>query len=119
MIYREAGAAEAARKPQRCEFCQRWSNTGLDAAHIFSRGAGECTIPENLVFLCRLCHSLSHSGHPPRLDDLLGIAARRHGVRPVAIQEAVFRIRRLDKAAGQEAVDAILNELRAGHAATV
>lgn len=105
----------------RCEFCLRWC-TRREPAHIFSRGTGQIDIPENLVslgstlgFQCT-CHALNHSGHHPDRADLLDIAATRHGVAGTAIQEAVWRIRRLPKEAGPDAVDAILNALRGHHA---
>lgn len=80
----------------RCEFCGRHSSTGLDPAHIWSRGAGRVDVKENLVSLCRECHTRSHAGHEPTREQLLAIAAKREGCTPDDITEMVYRLRRDD-----------------------
>ena len=61
-----------------CEWCIKWRH--CDSAHVFARGRGDVfrlDIQENLVALCRECHTRSHAGGRPTRDDLLLIVAWR------------------------------------------
>jgi hypothetical protein len=68
----------------------------VDAHHILSKGAGRVDIPVNLLPLCRGCHGLTHTGEIARFD-LLAVSAARHGVMQDAIEQEVYRVRRLPK----------------------
>ena len=94
----EAALAEC-RARERCEWCGHKGKT--DAAHIFSKGAGRVDIACNLVSLCRACHSLSHAGAEPNMDQLITLASRREGVRYEYVVNEVYRIRRLPKPISQ------------------
>ncbi len=78
-----------------CEFCG-W-NSQRHAHHIYSRGAGQVDIRENLVGLCWRCHRQNHDGHEPKRNQLLQVAAWREGTTPHAITAEVHRLRRLPK----------------------
>ncbi len=78
-----------------CEWCRL--RVYSEAAHIFSRGAGQVDIRENLVALCRFCHDENHRGHEPMRDQLLMIAAKRENTTQDKIKREVWRIRRLPK----------------------
>lgn len=47
-------------KRGRCEWCHKVGIT--DMHHIKTRGAGGADTPDNLIELCRVCHTLAHSG---------------------------------------------------------
>lgn len=85
------------RKAPRCEYCLAPNIHGLDPAHIYSRGAGRVDIPENLVALCRRCHSAQGARNGPSIKDLELLAALRLGIMPEDIFPEVCRIRRLTK----------------------
>ena len=84
-------------RPGRCEWCDVYFAGGLDPAHIFSRGAGRVDITENLVSLCRTCHSYNHAGKEPTRAQLLLLAAKRERTTAEEIVDKVQRIRRDDK----------------------
>lgn len=44
-------------RDQKCIGCGRW---GCDPAHIKSRGSGGDDVADNLISLCRECHSEQH-----------------------------------------------------------
>lgn len=77
-----------------CEWCRRSFPGGLDAAHIFSRGAGRVDIRGNLVSLCRECHTRSHTSGVPSLWQLLEMAAKREGCSVDDIEAKIYAIRR-------------------------
>ena len=85
-----------------CEYCGRKAKT--DCAHIWSRGAGQVDIIENLVSLCRRCHRRSHDGHDPSRSALMVIVCQREG-KPFSlrfevanrIEDRVHRLRRMRK----------------------
>jgi hypothetical protein len=51
-----------ARADDRCEYCRRYQEllgeTFFEAEHIFPRGRGGLTVPDNLAFACRRCNLL-------------------------------------------------------------
>lgn len=51
-------------KKGRCEFCRKVGQT--DMHHIKTRGSGGDDTEENLIELCRLCHTMVHNGHIKR-----------------------------------------------------
>jgi len=57
-------------KKRICQFCGRRDYT--DKHHIKTKGSGGDDIKENLVELCRKCHSLVHAGVIEK-DELLKI----------------------------------------------
>ena len=83
------------RSPGRCEWCGRWFPK-TDAAHCFSVGAGRLDVYENLVSLCRECHSRNHSGEISRLQ-LLIVVGQRECLLVDDIEELVYRLRRMPK----------------------
>jgi len=82
--FRGPGCCEACRKP-----CVR-----LFPHHIFTRGAGQVDIRENLISLCLECHAGFHSMGSPSFTRLLKIAADREKSTPNRIRAMVFKIRR-------------------------
>lgn len=82
-----------------CEHCGKVGRT--DPHHVYAKG-NECRldIRENLVALCRRCHTEHHSGHSPTRRELLAIVARREGTTPEAIQAKIWRLRRAEKVVG-------------------
>jgi hypothetical protein len=95
------------RGPGRCEYCHK-SCKVLEAAHVFSKGAGRLDIRINLVslgstlgFECQ-CHSKSHNansgnGVRPNLKDLIQVVSEREKVMPEDIKPVIDFIRRLPK----------------------
>lgn len=81
-----------------CEFCGKPAgNAGLDACHIFSRGAGRVDIRCNLLGMHRLCHSKTEK-NPDCKKLLLVIASVREDVMIEDIEPAMMFIRnQLDK----------------------
>lgn len=113
MKYVERGAAESVRKLPCCYVRADGSPCGrlpCDAAHVLSRGAGEVTIPENLVPLCREHHTTSHYSGEPKATVMLEYASERTGIPADAILRAVYRIRTLDD--DRRAAEAIVKALR-------
>lgn len=51
-------------KKGKCEFCRKVGPT--DMHHIKTRGSGGDDTEENLIELCRLCHTMVHNGHIKR-----------------------------------------------------
>jgi len=51
-------------KRGKCEFCRKVGPT--DMHHIKTRGSGGDDTPENLIELCRMCHTFAHNGHIKR-----------------------------------------------------
>ena len=84
------------REKTRCEHCRKQCRQGCDPAHIFSRGAGRVDIHENLVSLCRSCHTSSHAGGSPTKAEMLAIAAKREKTTAEKIIDLVNSIRRDD-----------------------
>ena len=99
MIIKDDAILEQARRRACCEFCGTFSQSGLHPHHLFTRGAGQLDIPINLAALCVLCHHRTHSGHsagPTKLQ-LLEIVAKREWTSVAAIEEEIWRLRRLGK----------------------
>ena len=87
------------RAPGRCEWCTDYCPDGRDPHHLWARGmggGGRLDIRENLISLCRVCHSLFHAGHIGRYD-LLAIVAHREGKQQYQIEHAVYAARRAMK----------------------
>lgn len=82
------------RESSSCEYCGKRTPGGTDPAHIFSRGAGRVDIRENLVSLCRECHTRSHAGGEPNKETLLAIAAKREKTTQDKITCRIYEIRR-------------------------
>lgn len=82
-------------QPGRCECCGRMCGS-RDPHHLFSRGAGRIDVRQNLVSICRECHSMVHSGAMCR-KAMLEIAAKREGTTPDEIEALVYRLRADDK----------------------
>ncbi len=83
------------RERQQCERCGR--RGFVQAAHVFGKGFGgwrRYDIPENTLALCVVCHTRVHAGLID-VDNLLEIVARREKTTPGAIQELIWRLRRL------------------------
>jgi hypothetical protein len=58
VILKDDNALNEARNRDRCEWCGKTTTwTRFQAAHIFTRGAGQVDIPENLLGLCCWCHA--------------------------------------------------------------
>lgn len=85
--------AEFRKKP--CEVCGKPGPS--DPHHVFSKGAGLAEIRENLVSLCRACHSGYHYSSKPSLEDLLTVVALREGIIATDVFPEVCRIRMLPK----------------------
>lgn len=98
ILNRHAYLRDIADITARCENCN-WERGRLDVAHCYSKGAGQVDALWNTCFLCRTCHSSSHSGNTPTRDDMLAIAAKREGVAVASITAAVYWIRNLDRSA--------------------
>ena len=95
MIVRHKSLLKEFQDTGRCEHCGK--RGPVDAAHIYSVGAGRVDIRQNIVALCRVCHTRQHtSNRNPSKGRLLIIAARREGCRPREIQEKVYRLRACD-----------------------
>jgi hypothetical protein len=85
------------RGPGKCEWCGHLRKR-LDAAHIFTRGAGRLDLPINLVGLCHWCHVCHHNGATPTRAQLLVVAAIREGWPPDAMESCIHYLRdQLDK----------------------
>ena len=87
------------RRAGRCEWCGGYQRNGRDPAHIFSRGAGRLDIPENIIALCRSCHTAAHWGKISRLQ-LLVVVGQRECLLIEDIEELVYRLRRMPKGSG-------------------
>lgn len=85
-------ALEQCRSRRFCEYC-RDTQRARHAAHIFSKGAGEVTIPACLILLCWECHSRHHNGEIASYD-LLAVAAVREGIGQDEIESVVWAFRR-------------------------
>ncbi len=86
---------KAFREKERCERCGRI--TTVQPHHIFGRGYESCRrfdVPVNLISLCGICHDRTHWGRVDRAN-LLEIVARRESTTPAAIQELIWRLRRM------------------------
>lgn len=71
-----------------------------EPAHIYARGLGDgnrLDLPENLVTLCRTCHTRSHAGQEPTREQLLALAAQREKKDMEEMRAELFRIARLPK----------------------
>ncbi len=103
-------------EPREAEFirglpcCHCGAAPPSDAHHVLSKGAGEVTIPENLVPLCRNCHVARHYGGEPETAYLLEKASERTRSPADAILRCVYAIRRLDPA-DEEGLQAVLHSL--------
>ena len=106
MIIEDPELLSLFRLPGPCEYCGRLCPWGRDPAHIFARGLGggsQVDIRENIVSLCRVCHTDSHAGNRPLRCDLLALAAAREGVLQADIERVVFDLLRLPKRSESEA----------------
>jgi hypothetical protein len=81
------------REKVRCEVCLKGALCGCDPHHVFSRGAGRADIRENLLAVCRVCHTKIHAGNIKRAD-LMKIIAHREGKSVDELQQAVYDARR-------------------------
>lgn len=90
------------RGPGRCDWCGKTVRS-RDAAHIFSRGAGQVDHPWNITSLCTVfsggdnCHAMSHAGHEPTRHDLMACVAAREGILQAHIEAFVWLVRSLPK----------------------
>ena len=94
MILIDENLLDIFRHKTTCEYCGKKVRTGLDPAHVFSRGAGRVDHAWNLVALDRTCHTNHHFGMSPTRAELLEIIARREGVLAESIAAEIYRIRR-------------------------
>lgn len=58
-----------ARDGHRCRWCGR-TNVGIDLHHIRYRRGAVDDVEENLICLCRMCHSFVH-GVPTKAKDMI------------------------------------------------
>lgn len=70
-----------------CELCGR-PCYGNEPHHIVPRGAGGPDIKENLIQLCPVCHTDTHSGHHTK-EELFAIVGRRLELSIDEIEEAI------------------------------
>lgn len=90
-----------------CELCNRRLRYRAHPHHVFSRGAGRVDMPFNLIALggafdCN-CHGRFHDGNLAK-SQILERVARREDVFQLAIEDAIYALRRLDKWASEEEV---------------
>lgn len=90
------------RGPGVCEWCKR-RVSAREPHHVFTKGFGgarRLDVPINLIALCATfsgglnCHDQFHTGQILR-EDLLAIVAKRERTTQQAIQEEIWRLRRL------------------------
>jgi len=82
-----------------CEYCQH--RRQCYGHHLRSRGAGQLDIRINLISLCVNCHDMAHTGGIDRLE-LAAIVATREGTTAEAIEDEIFRLRRLPQPRNRE-----------------
>lgn len=99
------------RHKARCENCGALSPGQLDPHHLFAKGiggGGRVDIDENLLALCRRCHSKFHDGNIPR-GAFVQIVAKRQGMTPDEVVEAVMRVRNRRKPVQQYEYHPVVN----------
>lgn len=79
---------DACRRPT-CEICGK--PAGGEPHHIITRGAGGPDIPENLIQLCRTCHTKAHSGELEK-SRIMWAMANRLRKTPSAIEDYVDEV---------------------------
>ncbi len=85
------------REKERCERCGRL--TTVQPHHVFGRGYESCRrldVAVNLISLCGICHDRFHMGRIER-QNLLEIVAKRERTTVQAIEEEIWKLRRLRK----------------------
>lgn len=70
-----------------CELCGK-PCYGNEPHHIIPRGAGGPDIKENLIQLCPICHTNTHSGHHSK-EELFSIVGLRLGLSVDEIEETI------------------------------
>jgi hypothetical protein len=85
------------RNAPKCEWCRKPTPAGCDPHHVRSRGAGRIDVRENLVSLCRVCHTIHHAGCEPTTEDLLEVVAKREGRTVESIRRKIDRLRNDDR----------------------
>lgn len=63
-------------RPDYCEHCGMGGP--VERHHLRSVGAGGHDLNENIIWVCRICHTKVHNGQIPRRD-IEGIVRRREG----------------------------------------
>ena len=97
MIVRNEQLLDSFRAKGRCENCGIIGP--VEPHHVFTKGiggSGQVDIPENLIGLCRLCHSRFHNGRIPR-GQFITIIARRQRRTPDEVEAVVTRVRNKEK----------------------
>ena len=79
---------DACRRPT-CEICGR--PAGGEPHHIITRGAGGPDIPENLIQLCRTCHTKAHTGELEKTRIMWAVANRLRKT-PSAVEDYVDKV---------------------------
>lgn len=79
---------DACRRPT-CEICGR--PAGGEPHHIITRGAGGPDIPENLIQLCRVCHTKAHTGELEKTRIMWAVANRLRKT-PSAVEDYVDKV---------------------------
>jgi hypothetical protein len=100
IVINEALLAEFRAKPF-CEVCGAPNKVGLDPHHLHHKGLGggsRLDIVENLLAVCRDCHSHIHSGLADR-EHLWWLVALRQEKMVDQIKEHVWEMLRKPKAA--------------------
>lgn len=64
---------------QRDRYCQVCGGLRTDVHHIQSRGASGDDVPDNLIGLCRTCHTKVHKLDGLTPADLRAILSRKYG----------------------------------------
>ena len=88
------------RDKDRCEWCRKYTRTGLDPHHVYCRGLGgafRLDIRINMVSLCRQCHVSAHTSCEPCQADLLAVIAKRESMTVDAVEREIFRLKSLTK----------------------
>ena len=104
---------EAVRKSFRGRRCEHCRGPGFDVAghHVHTVATGRIDRAWNLIALGNAfgcgCHVHHHNGKAPTTEECLAIVAAREGTTVARIQEAVWTLRRADKATPVAVADEI------------
>ena len=87
-----------------CELCKARTN-GCHPHHWRCRGRGsawQLDVPICLLAICYVCHAKCHNGSIRR-DDVLAVIAKREGLRPEVIRQAINDLLRMPKGSDYKA----------------
>ena len=79
-----------------CEVCGRSTAAGADPHHLLARGMGggnQMDVRENLIALCRTCHTAAHAGNIKR-GNLVRLVAKREGLLPDELMDRLHELQR-------------------------